>query len=369
MPPAPEGTYAHEGGEFVAPPLAGAEFPGGDEFHNVEAPLPTAGVLTSQNQSKLASKPVVLIPLCRKGDRAGIERQLQAGASVNETDMEGNTPLHVAVEAPKNEIATVQCLLENGANPNAVNFIAAAPLHYVCLRSSNFRGVANILLENGAMIDLQTLAGRSALHFAAENLQPELVEVLCLFNANTNLLDTEGNSTVHLALARENGRDTVKRQIVEYIMQYGGNFDTPNLKGLTPTHLACRTGAIRTLQLLLDQRADISVLTSKGQSALHLACSGGHAEVVQLLLAMSPGTLDMVDVEGNTALHICAVGGHLDCALLLLKMEANTSVKNNQKKTAFDVSKIRGTDLNSTHNPELVQVLKDARKGGTCRQS
>jgi len=61
--------------------------------------------------------------------------------------------------------------------------------------------------------------------------------------------------------------------------------------------------------------------------------------------------------------------GNLDCALLLLKMDANTNLRNNARKTAFEVSKVKGTDLNSTHNPELVQVLKDAKKGASCRQS
>lgn len=317
----------------------------------------------------LAPKNLVIIPLCRKGDRAGIEKQLQAGATVHETDNEGNTPLHVAVEAPKNEIATVQCLLENGANPNAVNYIGATPLHYVCLRKSNFRGVANILLENGAMINLQTVAGKSALHFACENQLPELVEVLCLFGADTNLLDTESNSPVHLTLMREGGRDTVKRQILEHLIMCHAQSMLPNVEGLYPLHLACRSGYVRCVQLLVDQRADLTCLSAKGQSGLYLACHGGHPEVAQLLLTTAPTLVDHADFEGNTPLHGCAMVGNLDCALLLLKMDANTNLRNLAKKTAFEVSKVRGTDLNSTHNPELVQVLKDAKKGGGCRQS
>lgn len=316
-----------------------------------------------------APRNIVIIPLCRKGDRAGIEKQLQAGATVHEQDMEGNTPLHVAVEAPKNEIATVQCLLENGANPNAVNYIGATPLHYVCLRKSNFRGVANILLENGAMINLQTVAGKSTLHFACENQLPELVEVLCLFGADTNLMDTEYNTPVHLTLAKEGGRDTVKRQILEHLIMCSAQCVVQNVEGLCPLHLACRSGYVRCVQLLIDQRVDVSCMTTRGQTGLYLACQGGHPEVAQLLLASAPSLVDAADLEGNTPLHVCAMVGNLDCALLLLKMDANTTLRNNAKKTAFEVSKVKGTDLNSTHNPELVQVLKDAKKGASCRQS
>lgn len=331
--------------------------------HADHAAVPVAMGIASPSRS------LVLIPLCRKGDRVSIERQLQAGANIHETDVEGNTPLHVAVEAPKNEIATVQCLLENGANANAGNFIGAAPLHYVCLRKSNQRGVANLLLENGANINAQTLAAKSALHFAAESHLPELVEVLCLFGADVNAVDSEGNSPIHLALSKDTGRDTVKRQIIEMLMTYQATFIAPNLHGLTPLHLACRVGAIRCAQCLLDKAADVQAVTSKGQTCLHLACASGHAEVSQLVLSVFPQSMDMIDVEGNTALHECAAVGNLDSALILLKMDANAMLKNNQRRTAEDIAKIKGTDLSSTHNPELLQVLQDTKKGGSCRQS
>lgn len=329
------------------------------------APFPVA----SSGIGLAPQKPLVIIPLCRKGDRAGIERQLQAGATVDETDMEGNTPLHVAVEAPKNEIATVQCLLENGSDANALNYIGATPLHYVCLRKSNYRGVANILLENGAQINRQTVAGKSSLHFACENQLTELVEVLCLFGADTNLADVEGNTPVHLTVLKEGGRDTMKRQILEHLATYAACCTYANSEGLTALHLACQSGYIRCVQYLVDRGADVSAVTLRGQNGLHLACLHGHAQVVQLLITLYPAALDLGDSEGNTALHCCSEKGSLDCALILLKLDANTNLRNVHKKTAFDMAKIRGTDLNNTHNPELVQVLKDAKKGGGCRQS
>lgn len=330
---------------------------------NFAAPVSYSGV------GLAPSRQLVIIPLCRKGDRASIERQLQAGATVDETDVEGNTPLHVAVEAPRNEIATVQCLLENGSDANAMNYIGATPLHYVCLRKTNYRGVANILLEHGAQINRQTVAGKSPLHFACENQLPELVEVLCLFGADTNLADVEGNTPVHLTLLREGGRDTQKRQILEHLVTYAASCCYANTDGLTPLHLACQNGFIRCVQYLVDRGADVMALTLKGQNGLHLSCLHGHSQVVQLLLQVWPAALDFADAEGNTNLHCCAISGSLECAMVLLKMDCNTSLRNHNKKSAFDMAKIRGTDLNNTHNPELVQVLKDAKKGANCRQS
>mmetsp|Transcript_106784 Transcript_106784/g.344550 ORF Transcript_106784/g.344550 Transcript_106784/m.344550 type:complete len:386 (-) Transcript_106784:119-1276(-) len=269
----------------------------------------------------------------------------------------------------KNEIATVQCLLEYGANINVVNFLGAAPLHYVCLRKSNYRGIANILLENGAVIDCQTLAGKTPLHFACEQQQTELVEVLCHFGADVNIPDVEGNMAIHLNLAKPAGRDTVKRQIIEQLLSCQASFQAPNLEGQMPIHLACRGGYIRCVQLLVEQRADVSSLTSRGETGLHLAVQHNHAEVTQLLLQYHPSTMDLADINGNTPLHICAMHGGLDCAVLLLRMGTDTNARNGQGKSAFDLAKIRGTDLSNTHNAELEQILKDAQKGGGCRQS
>jgi len=373
-PPPPLGPDSASFGDASLPPLEYAEaaYTEGAAASALPLQQPDFAVQhgLSQPLPRQPAGPLVLIPLCRKGERGGIERHLQNGSgSVHEVDVEGNTPLHVAVEAPKNEIATVQCLLEYGANINVVNFLGAAPLHYVCLRKSNYRGIANILLENGAVIDCQTLAGKTPLHFACEQQQTELVEVLCHFGADVNIPDVEGNMAIHLNLAKPAGRDTVKRQIIEQLLSCQASFQAPNLEGQMPIHLACRGGYIRCVQLLVEQRADVSSLTSRGETGLHLAVQHNHAEVTQLLLQYHPSTMDLADINGNTPLHICAMHGGLDCAVLLLRMGTDTNARNGQGKSAFDLAKIRGTDLSNTHNAELEQILKDAQKGGGCRQS
>jgi ankyrin repeat protein len=347
----------------------------GEPLHDevVEFVAPAAA---SQPARRQASASLVLIPLCRKGDRAAIERLLQAGANVNELDIEYNTPLHVAVEAPRNEVATLQCLLEYGADPNAVNYIGATPLHYVCLRKSNHRGIANILLENGALINSTTLAGKSALHFACESSLPELVEVLCTFGADPNCRDQEGHTASHSVVSKQGGRDTVKRQILEHLIQYGVHFNLCDEQGMTPLHLTCQNGFLRCAQLLAPQRNQVNwpeAVNLRQETCLHLSCLHGHTEISQWLLEVAPGLVDIQDCEGNTPLHVCAKVGNLDSAVLLLRHGATSGVKNRQQRTALDIAVVdknfRGTGLDSTHNPELVQALTDARQKHNCRQS
>jgi len=310
-----------------------------------------------------------LIPLCRRGDRAGIERLLQGGADLVEADVEGNTPLHVAVEAPRNEVATVQYLLTAGLDPNARNHIDATPLHFVSLRKNSHRSIANLLLEAGAQIDAVTYAGKSTLHFACENQLPELVEVLCLFGADTSLQDQDQNTPMHLALGKPGGRDTVKRQLLEHLLTYGASPFVTNAGNVSPLHLACQTGSIRCVQLLCEHRAEVSAQTSTGAGCLHLACQGGFVDVVQLLLQAAPASINTTNCDGNTPLHCCALAGSYQCAALLLKAGADTMLKNVQRKTAYEISQSRGTDLSCTHNAELAGLLKDWTDSGACSQS
>ena len=343
---------------------------------------------------------MVLIPLCRKGDRAGIERHLRAGADIQETDVEGNTPLHVAVEAPRNETATLQCLLEHGACINEPNDLGVTPLHCVVLRKTNQRGVAKLLLEHGAEVDARTLTGKTPLHFACEYHAHEVVEVLCLYKADTNLLDSNGSAPVHKLLDGREGRDTVKNQILDSLLRFGSEVQFANMSGFQPLHLASRWGHTRCVRCLLEHGANPTSPTHAGQLraspclskqesrgdatvkcksvdlgerlgprnlGLLMQCFGKlkfpllvceatyrFQQVVQLILEWCPFQEDAADSEGNTALHHCAMSGSLDCASLLLKSGADTTIKNLQKKTALDLARQRGsTDLNSTFCPEL----------------
>lgn len=315
-----------------------------------------------------ASRPgqLVLIPLCRKGDRTGIQRQINAGANVAEVDAEGNTPLHVAVEAPKNELPTLQCLLENRADPNASNCLGATPLHYVCLRKANHRAVASILLENSANVNFQTLAGKTALHFACESQVLELIEVLCLFGADVNLLDMDGNTALHAVLLQA-GRDTIKRQICEILVANQSNLECLNHSGLAQIHLAAAGGYIRCVQLLMESQANLLATTSRGETALHKACQFNHPEVTQLLLQAVPTCLTLTDVEDNTPLHVCAVSGHYDCGILLVRAGADVNAVNKSGQTPVALASVRGDGISSSYSAELQQVLKDARDAGKDR--
>jgi ankyrin repeat protein len=68
-----------------------------------------------------------LVDAVRRGDVQEVARLLAAGADPNVKDLDGHTPLHIAAEQCRADLA--ELLLRHGADPNAKNVRGKTPLH------------------------------------------------------------------------------------------------------------------------------------------------------------------------------------------------------------------------------------------------
>ena len=83
---------------------------------------------------------------------------------------------------------------------------------------------------------------------------------------------------------------------------------------LTALHLASYSRSANVVRAILNQPAvDVKSPSSpSGYTALHLACLTGHVGVVGLLLSRSTELLQVKDSSGSTSLHTAATHGHFE---------------------------------------------------------
>ena len=100
--------------------------------------------------------------------------------------------------------------------------------------------------------------------------------------------------------------------------------------GYIPLHLACITGHVGVVGLLLSRSTELLKVTDNaGRTCLHVAAASGHYDMVQVLIGQG-ADLTTPDKEGWTALHCAASAGFLDVVKLLVESGATSEVRGRQ---------------------------------------
>ena len=93
-------------------------------------------------------------------------------------------------------------------------------------------------LESKADVNATDPHGWTPLHFAAEEVLPQMASLLLAKNADPNLKDDAGNTPLHRAVFSARGRD----EVVRLLRKAGAKDDVKNKAGETPRSLADRLG-------------------------------------------------------------------------------------------------------------------------------
>ena len=127
----------------------------------------------------------------------------------------------------------VKDLIEHKANVNVASRFGITALMYA-------RGIstAKLLLGAGASVKDKDLSGRTALHYATQRADPDVVRVLIEASADVNAKDDKGMTSLQLAnlqlqsdnLADQGLRDTYKmrvQKVIDLLVASGGKADQP----------------------------------------------------------------------------------------------------------------------------------------------
>ena len=186
-----------------------------------------------------ADKPTLSLYLAvQNGDIDQIQRHIGWGADINQLDVDGHQPLHVA--AAQGELVVIRLLLENGADIDGLDSEGYSPLHIAIMGGKT--QVADFLIKQGAAYDANSL-----LFAAIENqvIDRDVFRLLTSLDADVNLPDSEGYTPLILAINADD------RRLVKYLITQGDA--DPNKRGKagkSPLYLATERGDADIIRLL-----------------------------------------------------------------------------------------------------------------------
>jgi ankyrin repeat protein len=142
------------------------------------------------------------------------------------------------------------------------------------------RAAALELIAQGADVNAAQADGTTPLHWAAYQLDADLVQRLIAQGARADTANRYGATPLGEAAKVANA------EIVALLLQAGAAVDAANADGETALMLAARTGSVEVAERLIDAGADVNAREAwRDQTALMWAAEGAFAPVVELLIA------------------------------------------------------------------------------------
>jgi ankyrin repeat protein len=255
---------------------------------------------------------------------------------VNDPDIDGKTPLHVAVES--SNVHAARILFERGAVANAQDNDGNTPLHLATVVP-----MVKLLLETGkANPNIPNIDGVCALHNAAERLDIGSVRLLLNNRAKVDVADNINWFTpLHLAAmptSKANILDPATAQrartmIVELLCgdRFDFDMDYQDREGNTPLHYAVQLTtpeATEIVTILLEKGADPKVRNSRNQQALLLLCNNRDLRKYDVFqeclhsLLFHGADPNQQSNTGCTPLHLSLYHQDIDSAVQLVNRSA-----------------------------------------------
>jgi ankyrin repeat protein len=317
-----------------------------------------------------------------------LDRILQEHPHVDERLDHGQTVLYFA--AAQNMPAAVERLLHAGANPNALDDDGRNCLHAV--HADRTGEITKLLLDAGAdpnnagdpndpMLD-----NRTPLHRAAELGHDRAVAHLLNAGAQVNLADSQGQTALHLAVARNQGA------VARRLMQHGADLTAKDKARLIPGERADGTNSeiaaalwweliagslygekrarldemldrapqavlfrteyapntmlgqavaarrLDAVEYLLSRMTEPSVRAAQAEKSFFDACQSHVPVVFAQRLVEAGANIGIKNESGQTALHVAAKNHNRDAIRLLLEKGADLHARDNSGASVLDAA-------------------------------
>lgn len=156
--------------------------------------------------------------------------------------------------------------------------------------------------------------GRTALHFALQTEQDEMVDYLIRAGVPLESSDDTGQRPLHLAMELGN------EKAVELLVAAGSDVNAALPDGRTPVTIAIENRCDNLLDTLMDSSLETTLVD--GRSLLHLAAQTGNEKCVLFLINVRKEGVNRRDRSLWTPLHYAADHGHQTIVKILLLNKA-----------------------------------------------
>jgi ankyrin repeat protein len=207
----------------------------------------------------------------KKGDRAAVDRMLEADPSLaSAKDENGTSAVLLAHYYGKADVAAA--LLSRSPALDVFEAATAGDAKRVVVLVDTDRSLANAVARDGY----------SPLGLASFFKRRDVVKVLLERGAQPSVPSRDqGFTPLHSAVATDAGEATA--EIVRLLLEAGADPNAKSHEGGTPLHSAAFTGDLEIAELLLAYGADPITTGPKGQTALDIARDRRNVEVAALL--------------------------------------------------------------------------------------
>jgi len=185
-----------------------------------------------------------------------------------------------------------------------------------------------VVKNNTQLINQRDQYGNTLLYYAVLRNQRRLVEIILKFNANIDLLDSDGLHLLHYPVKYG------YQSIIELLVTYANNnisLDLINMEdrsGLTIIFYAVKVKNYIAFNFLLNQQINLNFLTKKNIAIIHYLIIKKENTLLDILLK-KPLDINLFGIDGESPLHLACNLKNIFAINLLIELGANINLPSN----------------------------------------
>jgi len=144
--------------------------------------------------------------------------------------------------------------------------------------------LANTFLDHRADPDITDMRGQSAVHYAAQEASPLMMERVLKMTKNIDAVDAAGNTPMHYALLFDS-------HLVRALIDAKCDLNIRDTTGSTPLHITVYHNIGQSLRILVEAGADQTIRNNNGQTPREYAIFYKRKDCADLLRTLPPGAL------------------------------------------------------------------------------